>query len=157
MFAERIREMNLQRSVSEVSNDEALNGASQSDSLRLASRERETNSNTVPLSVYLQRAAKFRANLKKKKTEETKESECPIEKARAESATGANAPLNWLTPDQFGGEAEQPPAAHTGDDGMAPELQKLDMGDGQVSYSAPTVNRESSSLMQNEWLFSPVG
>ena len=68
MFAERIREMNLQRSVSEVSNDEALNGASQSDSLRLASRERETNSNTVPLSVYLQRAAKFRANLKKKKT-----------------------------------------------------------------------------------------
>ena len=151
--ASRIREMTLSNQVATVDQDEALNGASRSsDMVKLASQERMRDGDKVPLSVYLSRVAQFRSQLKKTKTEETKEPECPVEKARAESSTGANAPLNWLVADHFGGEAE-----------FAPSVQDLGLNSEAApeAFSAetftaqPKVAAQPQSLLQDEWLLSP--
>jgi hypothetical protein len=151
--AARIREMTLSNQVATVDQNEALDGASRSsDMVKLASQERSRDGESVPLSVYLSRAAQFRAQLKKPKTEETPKPECPIEKARAESTTGANAPLNWLVADQFGGQAD-----------FAPSVQDLSLGSesapeapsAETFTTQPKVASQPESLLQDEWLLSP--
>lgn len=155
VLAERVREMNLERSVATVSQDEALNGASFSDSVRFATHQQTRDGETVPMHIYLQRAAKFQKQLRAKKTEQEQEAECPIKRARAESLTGENAPLGWLTSDQFG-QDNQPPAVG-GDARVSeePSLHSVELEQGMVSFSTPLVNSEPSSLMSEEWLFSP--
>jgi len=149
--ASRLRESTLSRSVATVDQDEALNGASQSDMVRLAQRERTLNEHDVPLSVYLSRAAQFRSQLKKtSKAEETQKPECPIEKARAESTTGENAPLNWLVADQFGGQTEFAPSAEQ------VSFQSESAPVSQETFTAqPKVAVEPQSLLADEWLLSP--
>jgi hypothetical protein len=150
--ASRIREMTLSHSVATVDQEEALNGASQSDAVRLASREGDKDANKVPMSVYLSRAAQFRSQLKKAQPEETQESECPIEKARAESTTGANAPLNWLVADQYGGDTEFAPLAEE----MNFARESISTAGSKESFSSqPKVASEPLSLMSDEWLLSP--
>ena len=149
MQASRIRDISLERSVREVSLDEAANGASQSDSLRLASREREDGSK-VPFSVYLQRAAQFRANLKDKKSQEASEPECPIEKARSESTTGENVPLNWLVADHYGGDSQPVPSQEAFIAGETHSPSKE-----VTEFSAQPQIASSGSLLANEWLLTP--
>lgn len=156
VIAERVRELALERSVADVDQDEALNGAAVSDVVRIARREQNHDSPSVPFHIYLQRAAKFQGQLRSKKAEKPAETECPIEKARAQSTTGANAPLNWLTPDHVFGGDQQPPAV--GGDSLVTEeapLHSVELEEGLVSYTAPLVNSEPTSLMAEEWLFSP--
>ena len=144
--------MSLSNSVATVDQDEALNGASQSDIVRLAQKDQSRDNNSVPLSVYLSRAAQFRAQLKKPKTEETKEPECPIEKARAQSTTGENAPLNWLVADQFGGQAQFAPSAEE----MNFTSQDAPSASVSETFTAqPKVASEPTSLLGDEWLLSP--
>jgi hypothetical protein len=150
--ASRIREMTLANSVATVDQDEALNGASQSDAVRLAARERE-DSHKVPMSVYLERAAQFRAQLKKAKPEETPEPECPIDKARAESTTGENVPLNWLVADQFGGDTEFAPSSEEMNFAAAPTTTSSQ----ETFLAQPKVAAEPMSLMSDEWLLCPCG
>lgn len=153
LSATRLHEMQLNQSVSTVSREEADNGASFSDVVRLASRQNDSENSKVPLSVYLSRAAQFRAQLKKPKTEETQKSECPIDKARAESTTGANAPLNWLMADQFGGQAEFAPSVEDFQFSSA-ALSSSDSG-AEVFSAQPKVASEPQSLLADEWLLSP--
>jgi hypothetical protein len=139
------------RAVETVSQEEANNGASQSDVIRLASRDQERNGEQVPMSVYLSRAAQFRAQLKKPKTEEQPKPECPVEKARAESQTGENAPLNWLVADHFGGQADFAP---TGNDVLVTESKSKEPSADEFTCQ-PTIASESGSLLSGEWLLSP--
>lgn len=156
VVAERVRELTLERSVSEVDQDEALNGAAVSDVVRIARRDHASDdAPAVPFHVYLQRAAKFQGALRNKKAEKPSEPECPVEKARAQSTTGANAPLNWLTPDLFGGEPEPPAVGGDSRVSEEPALHSVELEEGMVSYSAPLVNSEPTSLLADEWLFSP--
>lgn len=142
----------LERSVGQVSDEEARNGASQSDGIRLSARE-QYQDDKVPMSVYLSRAAQFRADLKKSKTEEPKEPECPIKKARAESTTGENVPLNWLMADQFGGQSDFSPQA---DDLYSLEQGHSSLQEGGSEFTAqPRYSIEAQSFMDNEWLLSP--
>lgn len=156
VVAERVRELALERAVADVDQDEALNGAAVSDVVRIARREQNSDSPTVPFHVYLQRAAKFQGRLQPKKAEKPAESQCPIDKARAQSSTGANAPLNWLTHDHLFHPDQQPPAV--GGDSLATEqapLHSVELEEGLVSYTAPLVNSEPASFLADEWLFSP--
>jgi hypothetical protein len=142
------------RAVATVDQEEARNGASQSDGVRLASREQDKERNTVPLSVYLQRAAQFRGDLKKTKSEEPKEPECPIDKARAESTTGENTPLNWLVADHYGGQTDMSPQgddllSHSGDTLFQPSVSDF-------SFSLQAGSNDSpQSFLAGEWLLSP--
>lgn len=142
--------MMLQRSVGTVDQEEARNGASQSDAVRLSAREQNKDSSKVPMKVYLERAAQFRAKLKKSKAEDEKKPECPVERARAESTTGENVPLNWLMADHFGGETE-----------FAPEAKDVAGGEElnfQQDFSLgiqPKVSSQPESLLADEWLLSP--
>ena len=148
-----MRNLTLERAVATVDQEEAKNGASQSDQVRLASREQSKLEASVPLSVYLSRAAQFRSSLKKSKTEEPKKTECPIEKARAESTTGENAPLNWLVADHFGGQADSFPSSNdvvSKDSDFQPKEAAL------TSLSLQSQPMDSTpSLLQDEWLLSP--
>ena len=148
----RLRDARLSSQVAEVSLDEAYNGAAQSDGVRLASREQDENGSKVPMHVYLNRAAKFRAELKKKKDVEHAEPECPIEKARSESTTGANTPLNWLVADHFGGETEAGPKA---DDLFSNTPVQMESSESTAFSLQPTVSSEPRSLLAQEWLLSP--
>jgi len=151
--AARLRDLSNLRAVETVSQDEATNGASQSDTIRMATRERSRDNEQVPLSVYLSRAAKYRGGLKKsKKTEESKP-ECPVEKARSESRTGANAPLNWLIADQYGGEAEFAPTAQ---DMVATEAETPKAPTAEQFTVQPQVSEAPGSLMPQEWLLTPA-
>lgn len=149
VMASRLREQMLERSVATVDREEAANGAAQSDQFRQAAKDEK-----VPLSVYLQRAAQFRTQLKdtKKSEEDSKpDTDCPIAQARSESEVGENVPLNWLVADQFGGDgsaemtgsgtesfsAEQP---------SAPSAELFSLTAPGQSYSEP------SSLLSGEWL-----
>lgn len=155
--AQRLHEMMLARSVATVSQEEALNGAAQSDIVRLAGREQQSDADVVPFSVFQNRAAQFGSQLKSKKSDDSKESqtpECPIEKARAESTTGANAPLNWLVADQFGGEAEFSPSGVDLMENRDEIPVKNDSSDA-IFTSQPVVASESSPLLSEEWLLSP--
>lgn len=149
LLANRLRESTLERSVATVDQEEANNGAAQSDMFRQSVRDEK-----VPFSVYLQRAAQFRGQLKKtNKTEEDSKPEvdCPIAKARAASQTGENAPVNWLIADHFGGDAE-PELAGGEFVSSAPKAPS------QETFSLntqPVIGGESSSLMENEWLIAP--
>lgn len=149
----RLQEMQLSQSVATVSREEADNGASFSDVVRLAARQQDSENGKVPHSVYLSRAAQFRAQLKKPRTEETPKSECPIDKARAESTTGANAPLNWLMADQFGGQAEFSPSAE--DFQLSSGPSSFSNSDSTVFSAQPKVAAEPQSLLADEWLLSP--
>lgn len=152
LSASRIREATLAHSVATVDQEEALNGAAQSDVVRFAGQERNRDGNKIPLSVYLSRAAQFRSQLKKAKPEETQEPECPIEKARAESTTGKNAPLNWLVADQFGGETEFSLQAEE----MKFAHEAVPSTSSQETFNAqPLVASEPQSLLAGEWLLSP--
>ena len=149
--AARLRDITLERAVATVDQEEAKNGASMSDGVRLASRDHDKDGNQVPFHVYLQRVAKFKAGLKDKKQEPQKP-ECPIEKARAESTTGENVPLNWLVADHFGGDGDGFPAAS---DSVQNEAE-LDFQIADTSFSLqPTVSAEPQSLLNSEWLISP--
>ena len=148
----RLHEMQLSQSVATVSREEADNGASFSDVVRLAARQQDSENGKVPHSVYLSRAAQFRAQLKKPKTEEAPP-ECPVEKARAESTTGANVPLNWLMADQFGGQAEFSPPAEDFKFSNEP-LSSADPS-AAVFTAQPKVASVPQSLLADEWLLSP--
>ena len=150
LLANRLRESMLERSVATVDKEEANNGAAQSDLFRQTAARDEK----VPFSVYLQRAAQFRGQLKKtnKAEEDNKpEVDCPIAKARAASQTGENAPINWLIADHFGGDAE--PELAGGE-----FVSNTPSAPSQESFSLnpqPVIGGESSSLMDNEWLIAP--
>lgn len=151
--ASRLREATLAHAVATVDQDEALNGASKSDVVRLAHQERSRDDGPqVPLSVYLSRAAQFRAQVKQKsKAEEAPQSECPIDKARAESATGENAPVNWLIADHFGGQSEVETPSK--EEFVTPSTAEAESK--EVFSSAPKINAAPQSLMADEWLLSP--
>lgn len=150
--AARLRDITLERAVATVDQDEARNGAAQSDGVRLASREQDKDGNQVPFHVYLQRVAKFKAGLKDKKQEAAKKPECPIEKARAESTTGENVPLNWLIADHFGGDGD---AVLPADDAVHTETESTFSAADATFTLQPSVPDAPSSLLDSEWLISP--
>lgn len=146
-------ELSLQRSVATVEKDEAENGAAQSDLIRLTStREYDNGSQAVPLSVYLSRAAQFRSQLKTTKKDEEPKPECPVDKARSQSLTGENVPLNWLMADQFGGQELQAPGR---EDVQMGALELAVDNTSAVFTAQPKVAVEPQSLLADEWLLSP--
>jgi hypothetical protein len=147
-------EQALASDVSTVSDSEAQNGASQSDSVRFAAREQSKEDSAVPFSTYVKRAVQFGQTIKKeagKKDGDQKCSTCPIEKARAESLVGENAPLNWLVADQMGGQASVP----TREDFV--NRPEIDFQDPAAIFSPEPFLEASSggTLLSQEWLLTP--
>lgn len=143
----------LEADVSSVSQREAENGAAMSDTVRLAAKEQSKDERALPLASQLKRAVSFTQNAKKEagQKEQSQES-CPIAQARAESAVGENAPLNWLVADQMGGQAAPPQR----EDFLVekPELSFQDPSAVFVTDPDKDVT-SGGTLLSQEWLLSP--
>lgn len=143
----------LEREVSTVDTAEAENGAAVSDSFRAANK-RNSEEEKVPLSVFTKRVAHFGQLVKKEagKKDDVEKSSCPIDKARAESLTGMNAPLNWLVADQMGGQVDTPVREDFAGD--APEISF--QSPAALFFSEPAVEETSGgTLLSQEWLLTP--
>lgn len=148
-----LHQLSLEREVSTVSQDEADNGAAQSDTVRFAKRQNSEETKSVPFSTYLQRVTQFSQTVKKDagKKDKAEASSCPIEKARAESSVGANVPLNWLIADQMGGETTTPQA----EDFMAPQPEPAFSEPSALFEATPVEVAPAGTLLDQEWLLTP--
>ena len=148
-------QLSLEREVSTVDTAEAENGAAQSDSFRAANK-RNSEDERVPLSNFTKRVAQFSQLVKKEagKKDDVEKSSCPVEKARAESAVGMNAPLNWLVADHMGGQVSTP----TRQD-FAGDTPEIDFQSPAALFVAePSLSQEEPSdgtLLSQEWLLTP--
>ncbi len=148
-----LHQLSLEREVSTVSQDEADNGAAQSDTVRFAKRQNSEESKSVPFSTYLKRVSQFGQTVKKDAGQKDKAdvNSCPIEKARAESSVGANVPLNWLIADQMGGETTTPQA----EDFMAPKAELTFSQPSALFEATPIEAAPEGTLLTQEWLLTP--
>lgn len=146
----------LERAVSTVDRTEAESGAAVSDGFRQSKKDIDSEGNKVPFHRYVGRVAQFGgAQLQKNKlksTEETKKKSA-LEKARDESQTGANAPLGWLTADQFGGEAPVPQS----EDFHSQSSRQMPAADSEFTLQPQVSEASSGTLLNEEWLFCPCG
>lgn len=144
----------LERAVSTVDTAEAENGAALSDSFRSAAK-RTGEDESVPLSTYTKRVAHFSQLAKKEagKKDDVDKSSCPIEKARAESAIGLNAPLNWLVADQMGGQVATPQREDFAAD--SPELSFQSPAAVFTPQAEMSEAPSEGTLLGQEWLITP--
>jgi hypothetical protein len=148
-------ELSLEADVSSVSDDEARNGAAQSDSIRLAAKEQSREDVSLPLASYLKRRVALSQQLNKQsgaKEEGKTTSFCPIDQARAASLVGENAPLEWLVADQMGGQTGTP----TREDFHAPKAELSFDEPAAFLVAAPSTEAASEgTLLGQEWLLTP--
>lgn len=151
----RIFEMRLFQEVARVDEKEAEQGALHSDALRLSSRERDSNP-TLSRKGITDRLSRLWLNLKtrpKERLHEEQQEDCPIATARAQSLTGANAPLGWLTLDNlFTGTSNGSP------EGLDSRAEQPDSVPAQESTSLSFLQsdpEDSDYLFNEEWFLSP--
>jgi hypothetical protein len=148
-------ELALEADVCKVSDDEARDGAAQSDSVRFAAKEQSKEETAVPFSTYIKRNVQFGQQLKKQagvKEEGKAGSSCPIDKARAESLIGENVPLEWLVADQMGGQASTP----VREDFASPKAEFSFQEPAALLVARPSSEPVSEgTLLGQEWLLTP--
>ena len=148
-------ELSLEADVCSVSEDEARDGAAQSDSVRFAAKEQSKDEGAVPLATYLRRNVGLSQQLKKQtgaKDEGKAASSCPIDKARAESHIGENVPLEWLVADQMGGQTSTPKR----EDFTTPRPELSFEDPAALLVSPPSLEPASQgTLLGQEWLLTP--
>ena len=145
----------LERDVTTVDTAEAENGASMSDSFRAANKKNGDEDTKVPFSAFTKRVAHFSQLVKKEagKKDEAEKTSCPIEKARAESLIGENAPLNWLMADQMGGQVSTPQR----EDFAGPQAEISFQSPAALFAPEQSIYEEPSggTLLSQEWLLTP--
>lgn len=148
-------EANLAHECATVSDTEAEAGLLQNESFRATAKDKNGEEKVVPFSTYVKRVQQFAGQVKKDAgAKDTPKSECPIDKARAESLTGMNAPLGWLMPDQMGGDAPGTPERQ--DFVGQPEFSLQDTGALVVMLDTPSIEPYSGgTLLSQEWLLTP--
>ena len=146
----------LERAVATVDRTEAENGAAVSDGFRKSNKETDADGNKIPFNRYVGRVGKFGgAQLKKDKSKDVDEAKnkTALEMAREKSETGENAPLGWLTADQFGGEDPVPQA----EDFHGESSVNFDGPPSEFTLQPEISEPSSGSLLNNEWLLCPCG
>ena len=153
---QKIYESRLFREVAQVDDKEAEQGAMHSDLVRLSSKEKEDI--LVSQRSLAGRLTSLWKTLKTKTTRKSKsevEDDCPINRARAQSLTGENAPLGWLTYDQM--------SEH--DDASAPSRESIKSSTPQevesreislLSFLRPDPE-DDDCMFNEEWFLSPAG
>lgn len=156
----RIHEMRLFQEVAKVDEKEAEQGALHSDAVKLNSRDRD-DEGLLSRQALSKRISKFWLNLKSKKSQEQKpvEDDCPISKARAESAVGENAPLGWLTLDQMAEDQSSPGerGLSSGDILVEPKRESAPSKESTLlSFLRPDPD-DADCMFHEEWFLSPAG
>jgi len=154
----RSHEMRLFREVEKVDEKEAEQGALHSDGLRLNSREKD--SRILTRSGLSDKLSKFWKTLKTKRSEpekKTGDEDCPVDKARAQSAVGQNAPLGWLTLDHLFRDGNGPA---TGGADSYVEKSQADSVSSSESTELSFLRADPDDadyLFNDEWFLSPCG
>lgn len=152
----RLYELRLADEIATVDDKEAEQGAIHSDSLQLARRDYDSTPG-YSSGRLSKRVARLWNNFKpqkiKPKSQETEDAD-PIAKARAESVTGKNAPLGWLTLDSL---KEAASTLIWGDDRKVNEPASLDSSDGISLPFLQSDPEDDDYLFNQEWFLSPNG
>ena len=149
----RVHEMRLFREVSSVDEKETEQGALHSDVLRLSSRDRHNGVSKKGLTHHLARLWKSVKSKTAQAKQENAQEDCPIARARAQSAVGENAPLGWLTYDQMGDtEASAPALEKMSSKSPAPKSDSID----SLTF-LKTDPDDHDYMFCEEWFLSPCG
>lgn len=144
--------MRLFKEVAKVDSKEAEQGAMHSDSFKTSSKKDDGLSGKG----LTNRLSKLWLDLKTKKAEKPKtpEEDCPIAKARAESETGENAPLGWLTLDHVVGQENGAPSYEHNSLNQPRTAPSKEVT--SLSFLQPDPD-DADYMFNEEWFLSPCG
>lgn len=154
----RLYELRLAEEIATVDDKEAEQGAIHSDSLHLAHREREVSPGYSRTGLA-QKVSRLWLSLKPQKTStkarlEERENDDPIARARAQSITGKNAPLGWLTLDNLK-EYTSSVLWGDGDGKVGKPRAELESPDELSLPFLQSDPEDDDYLFNGEWFLSP--
>lgn len=153
----RLYELRLEKEVATVDDVEAEQGAIHTESVHLSLKERDSVP-TYSRGGVTKKLSRLWLNLRPgkpvTKPEVDEEDDDPIAQARAQSLTGKNAPLGWLTLDNL---VDFTTSLFKGDDKLVKEPDSLESPDGISLPFLQSDPDDDDYLFNQEWFLSPHG